>query len=152
MSGYINTTTLPPVSQNLTILFFIEIVVLVCALIAIITYKNIMSGSIKWYVIGICSLIIGLGFLIRDDPSNTESDRFMFLIDLIIIPAIPLIIVIVKILYEKFIVKSSITSMNTGKPSAAESTILATPQRTNGMVGGSKKRRRSSRRKGLAFY
>jgi len=152
MSGYINTTTLPPVSQNLTILFFIETVVLVGVLIMIMTYKNVLSGPTKWYIIGICSLIIGLGFLIREDPKNNDSDRFMFLIDLIIIPAIPLIVVIVKILYEKFIVKSSISSMNSAKPSAAESTILATPQRTNGMTGGSKKRRRSSRRKGLAFY
>ena len=159
MSSYLNAINIEPISQNLTILFFIELVILVVLLIVVITYRNILVGGFKFYVLGIAALIIIIGCLVIQDSNNTASDIFMFTLDLVILPAILVVIVIVKILYEKFISKSSIATTNVPKLSAGESQILGTQPTINKTMnystassGGGKKKRRSSRRKGLAFY
>ena len=157
MGGYVNAIQLQPVSQSLTILFFIEVVILVVFLIIVITYRNILSGAMKFYILGIAALIIIVGCLLIQDPANTESDIFMFTLDLVILPAILVIIVIVKMLYEKFILKPSIATTNAPKLTAGESQVLGTAPTLKNMStatssGGGRKKRRSSRRRGLAFY
>ena len=125
----------------------------------VITYRNIIAGSFKFYALGIAALIIIIGCLIIQDPSNTASDVFMFTLDLVILPAILVVIIIVKMLYEKFLVKPSLGTTNAPKLSVGESKVLGTTPSLKTIVGnstvtmvGGKKKRRSSRRKGLAFY
>jgi len=88
-------------SSNLVILFLIECVVLVCALILIITKRNLLHGTMKLYAVFIPLTMIVLGIYLLQDPKNSTTDSALFTMDFIIMPAIVFSITVAKLAYEK---------------------------------------------------
>jgi len=123
--------------------------------IYIVLKRNFRFGSMKYIILFILICMIATGCLLVTDSANSDSDITLFTIDFIFIPAIAVVIVISKIIYEIYFVKTvaSIAS-SPAQPTAAERAVLATP-RSIPVAGGGKKRKGGSRSKraikGLAY-
>ena len=113
-------------SSNLVILFLIECVVLVCALILILTKRNLVHGTMKLYAVFIPLAMIILGVFLIQDPKNSTTDSTLFMMDFIIMPAIVFSTTVAKLAYEKIASGQQGHSI-TGKsrPNSRELAILA---------------------------